>query len=166
LHDALLARAEATPPPRTELERRQQLVRTLLFSLVPPDLGFPVLERRVLLAEAALPTGWRAGLPRTVFECTGWHVDTVLDDACAETFAKAVHALEPQVVLVQAARAADLDEAARRIAAVRAEVPAARVLALGRPFHVVPTLAARLGADAGCGGLAQAPAAAAALLQG
>lgn len=165
-HDALVARAETSPPPRTDAERQQQLVRTLLFSLVPPDLGFPVADRRVLLTEARLPAGWRAGLARTMFEVAGWRVDTVEADAPAETLAKAALTLESQVVLVQAAGAADLDEARARIDAVRGKAPESRVLALGGPFAVVPQLAQRLGAHAGCGGLAGAPAAAVGLLRG
>jgi hypothetical protein len=86
-------------------------------------------------------------------------------DSCAETLAKAAHAHESQVVLVHAARAADLDDARDRIAALRADAPDARVLAQGRPFGAAPSLAARLGADAGCGGLAAAVPAAARLLQ-
>jgi methanogenic corrinoid protein MtbC1 len=164
-HDTLLARQEEAPLQRAESERLQELVRTLLFSVVPPDLSFPMVTRRVLLTEARLPAGWRAGLPRMVFECAGWHVDTVDADACAETVAKAAHAHESQVVVVHAARAADLDLARERIAAVHEAAPAARVLAQGRPFRAVPALAARLGADAGCGGLGAAVQAAAALLE-
>jgi hypothetical protein len=156
LHEILLARQDERPLPRTESERLQETMRTLLFSLVPPDLSFPLVSRRVLLAEPRLPTGWRAGPARTVFEAAGWHVDTVLDDACPESFAKAAVAHESQVAVVTAARAADLDRARRRIAALRSLAPEVRVLALGRPFRAVPTLAARLDADEGCGGLGDA----------
>jgi hypothetical protein len=98
-----------------------------------------------------------------VFEGAGWHVDTVADDACAETVAKAALAHDAQVVVLQADRAADLDLVRERVAAVRVTAPAARVLALGRCFGAVPTLAARLGADRGCGGLSGAVGAAAGL---
>ena len=164
-HDALVERQEEEPLPRAESERQQEMMRTLLFSVVSPDLSFPLVTRRILLTESRLPAGWRAGLPRMVFESAGWHVDTVAADACAETVAKAAHAHDSQVVVVEAARAADLDVARECIATVREVAPAARVLAQGRPFRAVPTLAARLGADAGCGGLAAAVAAAAGLVR-
>ena len=166
LHGALLARQEETPLTRPESERQQEMMRTLLFSLVPPDLSFPLVTRRVLLSEVRLPAGWRAGLSRMVFECAGWHVDTVDADACAETLGKAAHTHDSQVVVVQAERAGDLDVARDRIAAVRQLAPAARVVAQGRPFRAVPTLAERLGADAGCGGLAAVVATAADLVRG
>ncbi len=166
LHEALLARQDAAPLPRAESERRQELVRTLLFSVVPPDLSFPTVARRLVLAEPPLPVGWRGALPHLVFECAGWRVDTVAADAGAESLAKAALAHRSHVVLVQAAKAADLDEARRRIDTVRAAAPEARVLVLGRPFRAVPTLAARLGADDGCGGIADAVTAAARLAAG
>jgi methanogenic corrinoid protein MtbC1 len=164
-HDVLVARQADAPVSRSESERRQEMMRTLLFSVVSPDLSFPMVTRHLLLTESPLPAGWRAGFPRMVFETAGWRVDGVPADACAESVTEAVEALDPQVVLVQAARAADLDDARERIAAVRAVTSTACVLALGRPFRAVPTLAARLGADAGCGGLAAAVVTAARLLQ-
>lgn len=164
-HEALLARQEDGPLSRPESERQQEMVRTLLFSVVAPDLTFPMVTRRVLLTEVRLPAGWRAGLPRMVFESAGWRVDTVPADACAETLGKAANAHDSQVVLVQAARAADLDEARERVAAVRKAAPGARVLLVGRPFRAVPALAERLGADEGCGGLAASVATAVGLLQ-
>lgn len=164
-HGVLIARQEEAPLSRPEAERQQEMVRTLLFSVVAPDLTFPLETRRVLLTEVRLPAGWRAGLPRMVFESAGWHVDTVMADACAETLGKAADAHASHVVVVQATRAADLDDARERIAAVREEAPTARILAQGRPFRAVPTLAARLGADDGCGGLAASVAAATRLLQ-
>ena len=152
-HDALLARHTADPLPRPEAERQQEMVRTLLFSVVQPDLTFPVVSRRVLVTEPYLPVGWRAGLARTVFEVAGWQVDTVLDDSGPEAFGLAARAHGSQVVVVPADRAGDLGLALERIAAVRAATPGAMVLAQGRPFRAAPDLAARLGADAGCGGL-------------
>ncbi len=166
LLEALLAHQDAVAPTRQETDRQQELVRTLLFSLVPPDLSFPTVTRRVLLAEPVLPAGWRAGLSRLLFETAGWHVDTVPAESCPETWTWAAAAHASQVVVVHAGRAADLDGARSGIAAVRSAAPAACVLAQGRPFRAAPALAARLGADAGCGGPASVVDAATALVVG
>lgn len=153
LASRLVDRQAAHRLQHTESERLQEVLRTLLFSLVTPDLSFPAERRHLLLLEPDLPVGWRASFPRLVLETTGWSVDAVTCEAGRRLLAETVQRRRPQAVVLPARHAGDLDQVRAQTRVVRETSPTVAVVLLGRPFVAVPSLARRLGADAGCGGV-------------